>query len=454
MLRDMARGLPSHPWWRRLPAWVDRLAQVGTLPSDTEDEKVRKATLTLASSLMTALAVVWVATYAALGLWLSALIPFVYQVMSTGSIALFARTKRYRLFRASQLCMMLMLPFLLQWSLGGFKTSSAVALWAVTAPLGALMFYGVREALPWFGGFVTLVAISGAIDSQLSRPGIPNTIVVTFFVMNVLGVSTTVYLLLQYFTRARERVLAELARKHTALEAQQEKSERLLLNVLPGPIAERLKASPGVIADGFEGVTVLFADIVRFTPLTDKLPPEEVVALLDRVFSSFDVLTQRYELEKIKTIGDAYMVAGGLPTPRPDHAEAVAEMALDMREEVMRHSGEVGHSLAVRIGMDSGPVVAGVIGRRKFIYDLWGDTVNTASRMESHGVADSIHVTHRTYERLRQGYDLRLRGDLDVKGKGVMTTYFLVGRRSKAEPPAEGPTPSRATPVPHPTRRI
>ncbi|HKP89840.1 MAG TPA: adenylate/guanylate cyclase domain-containing protein [Thermoleophilaceae bacterium] len=434
----MVRGLPPDPpWWRRLPAWVDRLAEVGTLPSDSEDDRVRKSTLTLAAALMTALAVVWVVTYAVLGLWLSALIPFVYQVMSTGSIVLFARTKRYRLFRASQLCMMLILPFLLQWSLGGFETSSAVGLWGVTAPLGALMFYGIREALPWLAGFVALVVISGAIDSQLSTPEIPGAVVVTFFVLNVLGVSTTVYLLLQYFMRARERVLVKLARKHTALEAEQEKSERLLLNVLPAPIAERLKASPGVIADGFEGVTVLFADIVEFTPLADELPPEEVVALLDRVFSGFDELTQRHGLEKIKTIGDAYMVAGGLPIPRPDHAEAVAEMALAMREEVRRHSGEVPHPLDIRIGIDSGPVVAGVIGRRKFIYDLWGDTVNTASRMESHGVADGIQVTQRTYERLRERYDLRSRGEIEVKGKGAMTTYLLLGRTAKAEPPAQ-----------------
>jgi adenylate cyclase len=453
MLRDMGRRLLSHPqWWRRLPTWVDRLAQVGTLPSDTEDEKVRKATLTLSAALITALAVVWVVTYAALELWLSALIPFVYQLMSISSIALFGRTKRYRFFRASQLTMMLMLPFLLQWSLGGFRTSSAVALWALTAPLGALMFYGARQALPWFGGFVALVALSGAIDARLSDPGIPSAVVVAFFVLNVLGVSTTVYLLLQYFMRARERVLAELERKHVALEAEQEKSERLLLNVLPGPIAVRLKASPGVIADGFEGVTVLFADIVRFTPLADELPPEEVVALLDRVFSSFDVLTQRYELEKIKTIGDAYMVAGGLPTPRADHAEAVAEMALDMREELRRHSGEISHPLAIRVGIDSGPVVAGVIGRRKFSYDLWGDTVNTASRMESHGVADGIQVTRRTYERLQHRYELRLRGDVDVKGKGLMKTYLLVGRKQTAHGAAAPSAPSGPAPLPDATR--
>jgi adenylate cyclase len=426
----------SSQWWRQLPDWVDRLAQVGVVPSDTDEERVRKATLTLTSALITLLAVVWVITYGVLGLWLSALIPFTYQVASVASIAAFARTKRYRLFRASQLGMMLALPFLLQWSLGGFGNSSAVALWAFTAPLGALVFLELRRALPWFVAFVALVVVSGVIDSRLTEADVPSGIVITFFVMNVLGVSTTVYLVLQYFMRARERILAELAEKHVALQAEQEKSERLLLNVLPVPIAARLKESPDVIADGFSDVSVLFADIAGFTPLADRLPPEEVVALLNRVFSAFDLLTERHDLEKIKTIGDAYMVAAGLPIPRPDHAEAVAEMALDMRDEVDRCGREAGFSLAVRIGIDCGPVVAGVIGRRKFIYDLWGDTVNTASRMESHGLAGEIQVTSRAYEQLNGRYELRERGEVDVKGKGPMTTYFLVGRAPSVPSPA------------------
>jgi len=423
-----SRPVRSSYWWRRLPDWVDRLASVGVVAADSQEERVRKATFNLISALLTSLAVIWVGTYAALGLWLSAVIPFVYQLASVTSIAAFARTKRYRFFRATQLSMMLVLPFLLQWSLGGFAPSSAVALWALTSPLGALVFLELRRAFPWFAAFVALVAVSGVIDARLTEADVPAWIVTTFFVMNVIGVSTTVYLVLQYFMRARERILAELEEKHLALQREQEKSERLLLNILPAPIAARLKDSHDVIADGFKGVTVLFADIAEFTPLADRLAPEEVVALLNRVFSAFDLLTQRHGLEKIKTIGDAYMVAGGLPIPRRDHAEAVAEMALDMRDEVDGCGREVGFPLAIRVGIDSGPVVAGVIGRQKFIYDLWGDTVNTASRMESDGVAGQIQVTSRAYDRLRGRYELRERGEIDVKGKGPMTTYFLLGR--------------------------
>jgi adenylate cyclase len=422
------RPVRSAYWWRRLPGWVDRLAQVGVVATDSQDDRVRKATLTLTSALITVLAVIWVVTYAAFGLWLSALIPFAYQLASVTSIAAFARSKRFGPFRASQLSLMLVLPFLLQWSLGGFAPSSAVALWALTAPVGALVFLGLRRAVPWFLAFAALVVVSGLIDAQLTEADLPGWIVTAFFVLNVLGVSATAYLVLQYFMRARERILAELEEQHLALQAEQEKSERLLLSILPAPIAARLKDSTDVIADGFTGVTVLFADIVEFTPLADRLPPHDVVALLNRVFSAFDVLTEHHDLEKIKTIGDAYMVAGGLPIPRPDHAEAVAEMALDMLKEVDRCGREAGFPLAIRVGIDSGPVVAGVIGRRKFIYDLWGDTVNTASRMESHGLAGQIQVTSRAYERLKGRYELRERGEIDVKGKGAMTTYLLLGR--------------------------
>jgi guanylate cyclase len=409
---------------------VGRLAHVGAHPSDSEEIRLRKATLTLSSTLMASMAVVWVVTYWSLGLWRSGLIPFVYQLASVTSLVVFARTKRYQLFCVSQLSMSLVLPFLLQASLGGFGASSAVALWAFTAPLGALLFVGVRRAVPWFGAFVVLLVISGVVESRLAEnaAAIPAPIVATFFVLNVLGVSTTCYLLLQYFLRERERILAALDEEHRRLEAEQTRSEQLLLNVLPGPIADRLKESPLLIADSYAEATVLFADLVEFTQLSERMTAHEVVHLLNQVFSRFDDLADRHGLEKIKTIGDAYMVAAGAPVPRPDHAHAVAEMALDMCTEISRCAEETGIALTIRVGFDSGPVTAGVIGRRKFIYDLWGDIVNTASRMESHGLPGCIQVTSRAYERLRDQYDFQRREGVEIKGKGSMTTYLLTGR--------------------------
>jgi len=402
-----------------------RLTALGSLPSDSEELRLRKSVLVLSSSLMATLSFVWVGTYAVLGLWLSAAIPLAYQLASGASLYTFARTRGFQLFRVSQLLMSLLLPFALQWSLGGFAASSAVALWAFTCPVGALLFVGARQAVPWFVAFAALVAFSGAIDPTLSAgaPEIPQGVEVSFFVLNFLGVTTTTYVLLQYFVRARERALAEL-------EVERAKSERLLLNVLPASVADRLKESDEVIADGFGSATVLFADIAGFTPLAQDLAPADAVVMLDRVFAAWDGLAERHGVEKIKTIGDAYMAAAGLPAPREDHAEAIADLALEMGAEAVRCAGEGGVPLEVRIGIDTGPVVAGVIGRAKFTYDLWGDTVNTASRMESHGLPGAIQVTERVYERLRDRYELRRRGTIEVKGKGPMTTYLLLGRRT------------------------
>ncbi|MCX7144098.1 MAG: adenylate/guanylate cyclase domain-containing protein [Proteobacteria bacterium] len=209
------------------------------------------------------------------------------------------------------------------------------------------------------------------------------------------------------------------------LGKERERSERLLLNILPAPIAERLKASEDSIAEHSDGVTVLFADIVGFTPLSASKTPQALVELLNRIFSEFDALADMHGLEKIKTIGDAYMAVAGLPNPRPDHAPRAARMALAMLDATARVAAETGEQLALRIGLDSGPVVAGVIGRRKFTYDLWGDTVNTASRMESHGVPGAIHFTETTGMLLQGTFRLQARGAMVIKGKGDMNTFLL-----------------------------
>jgi adenylate cyclase len=213
------------------------------------------------------------------------------------------------------------------------------------------------------------------------------------------------------------------------LQIEQEKSERLLLNILPQPIADRLKQGTSIIADSFAEVTVLFADIVDFTRLSANMSPTALVVMLNGIFSTFDQLAERHGLEKIKTIGDEYMVVGGLPTPREDHVEAVADMALDMQRTIDEFKVGNDKPIRIRIGINIGPVVAGVIGQRKFSYDLWGDTVNTASRMASHGLSDHTQVTAAVYERLRNKYVFKDRGLVEVKSKGEMATYFLVGKR-------------------------
>jgi PAS domain S-box-containing protein len=225
--------------------------------------------------------------------------------------------------------------------------------------------------------------------------------------------------------------ITERKQAQEELRKQQQQTEKLLLNILPEPIAERLKLEPSTIADSFEEVSVLFADLVGFTAFSAERSAKELVEILNLIFSKFDRLAEKHGLEKIKTIGDAYMVVAGLPTPRTDHAEAIAQMALDMQQAIVNLSAEMGEAFSIRIGINSGSVVAGVIGIKKFSYDLWGDTVNTASRMESQGIPGAIQVTAQTYERLRDNYLFEERGVIRVKGKGEMTTYLLTGRKSQ-----------------------
>ena len=405
----------------RMPSFVRRwlwsLALVGVEDGDDDTIRAQKAALTLAASLIVGLSVVWVATYLALGLPVSAAIPFSYQVASVVSLILFARSKSYRLLRFSQAAMMTVLPFVLQWSIGGFVASSAVSLWALVAAVGTMFFFTAAESVPWFGLFVGLTVASGLLDPALSTTPapIPVPIRTAFFVLNVTGVSLTVYALLQYAVRARDDAFA--------------RSEGLLLNVLPRSIAERLKREPGVIADAHDDVTVLFADVVDFTQFTGRTEPARVVGVLDEIFKAFDELAERRGLEKIKTIGDAYMVAAGLPEARPDHAEAMADMALDMQEAIALVCAPLGLAIQIRIGFESGPVIAGVIGRHKFIYDLWGDTVNTASRLESHGLPGRIQVGEDAYRLLRDRYAFEDRGDIELKGTGRRHAYLLIGPR-------------------------
>jgi class 3 adenylate cyclase len=221
--------------------------------------------------------------------------------------------------------------------------------------------------------------------------------------------------------------ITERRQAEVALRLARKKAELLLLNILPQAVAERLKRGQRTIAESFEEVTVLFADLVEFTKFSTQTSPTELVEILNVIFSKFDRLADQHGVEKIKTIGDAYMVVAGLPTPRRDHAQAIAQMGLDMQKAIAQLNSEIGGAFKIRIGINSGPVVAGVIGIKKFSYDLWGDTVNTASRMESHGIAGYIQVTAATYERLKDEYRFEKRGSIQVKGKGEMTTYLLTG---------------------------
>jgi class 3 adenylate cyclase len=416
-------------WTDRLPVKLRQLAAVGVNAEDPEDLRLDKAMLTLVSSLLALMACVWVAIYLSIGLPRSAAIPFAYQLCVIASLVAFARTKRFSEVRMILLALMLVLPFALQWSLGGFVNGSAVAVWAGITPVLAYLF-GVRSWI-WLLGFIALLGVSGVFETTLTRsaPHIDTGVQTGLFVIDLAGPSIVAFLALLYFATERDRALAALVHEHRLLEAEQARSERLLLNILPAPIADQLRDHAETIAESQPQVTVLFADIVGFTPLAEHLGPEAVVDLLNEVFLAFDDLAQAAGLEKIKTIGDAYMVVGGLPTPRPDHLTAVLELAIAMCDAIAKVKTPHGPALELRVGIDSGSVVAGVIGRHKFSYDVWGDTVNTASRMESHGVAGRIHVTERVARAAEARFDFEPRGSVAIKGKGTLTTFLLVSAK-------------------------
>jgi adenylate cyclase len=422
----------------RLPAFLntvlERVGRIGADPADTDEQRLRKALLVLITILILPISVVWWLLYLSFGSW-TGWFAFLYFVVSLASIVFFARTRNTELFLQVQLTSILFLPTISMIWLGGVLPAGGVGLWAILAPLGALVFRGVASGVRWYIAFLAIFVACGVAGSVLNiETRIPEWFSTLMLVLNVAVGGTIVFTLLALFAQQRHDALA-------ALRVEQDKAENLLLNILPRSIAEKLKSETQTIADSFGSASILFADVVDFTPLSQRLPAAEVVGILDRLFSHFDTLADRYGLEKIKTIGDCYMVAAGVPNPRPDHALAMARMAIDMRE-AMRDADAVGDlGLELRIGLNSGPVVAGVIGRKRFLYDLWGDAVNTASRMESAGVPGQIQITGATYELIKDEFECKRRGTIDVKGKGPLETWYLVGRK------AGGPAGTGAGPV-------
>ena len=419
-IRSRSGGRPSRGWFAGMAA---RLGMIGADPYDDEDLRQKKALLVLLAVLILPVAVVWAACYFAFGspVWILSF-GFGYFVISVGSLVVFARTRSFMPFLVTQLLDVLLLPALAQMVSGGFIPIGGVGLWGILAPLGALVFLDVRQAIWWFIGFVTAFVLLGiAGELYFLDTDLPKSLTTTMLALNVVGAGAVAFTVLASFATQRNAAMA-------ALRAEQARSEALITNVLPSSIAERLKEATGSIADHVECVTILFADVVNFTPLSERLPAAEVVGMLDRLFSRFDALVERHGLEKIKTIGDCYMAAAGAPDPCLDHARRTALLALEMRAALaVPIAGQ--ESLEMRIGIDTGPVTAGVIGTKRFHYDLWGDAVNTASRMESSGRPGEIQIARATYEALKDEFVCTRRGTIPVKGKGEMETWYLVGAR-------------------------
>ena len=412
----MRVGLPSwRPGGHDLTGWAGR---IGATAADTNETALQKRLAVVLCAGTLPLTMLWSVVYLLAHVPYAAAIPAFYTVFTLVNTALFAWTHNLECYRFTQLLLILILPWLVTVALGGFAQSSVVIIWAALCPLGSLLLEELRQTLLWIAGFVALLIVTALLQPHLAKAHLPDAFVTWFVVLNVGSVIAIAFGLLYYFVGRRNLFQA--------------RSEMLLLNILPKEISEALKTQPRVIAAHYDGASILFADIVEFTPMAATMTPLRLVDLLNDVFQCFDTLVDKYDLEKIKTIGDCYMVAAGVPRPRVDHAQALVNFALDMQAEVARRKFG-GRRLAFRIGINSGPVVAGVIGRRKFIYDLWGETVNMASRMESHGRSGVIQIARGTFDLVDDEFECHAQGTIEVKGAGRVETWSVTGRKPAAE---------------------
>jgi adenylate cyclase len=396
---------------------LDRALNIGSGPDDVPELRRQKRLLVGFALAVIPPDPVWSSIYYVFGETTAAIIPMLYIPLTLTNLFLFARTRDFDRARQGQCLIILALPFLLHVALGGFHLSSGVLLWSVLAPFCALVFGGVGVGARWLIAFAGAVALGAVLEIRVTN-GLPEWTVTGFFVANIATISGVAFGLLASYARQ--------------LAAERGRSERLLLNVLPAPIAARLREREEVIADAYEAATVIFADVVNSTPLSVELSPEQMVALLNEHVAGFDSLADEHGVEKIRTIGDNWMGVAGVPQPRPDHADAVARLALGMLAFVAERRRAGLRCLDFRIGINSGAVIGGVIGRRKFVFDIWGDPVNMASRMESHGEPGRIQLTQATYRLLADRFVCEPRGTIEVKGKGLVQTWWLIAERQPA----------------------
>ncbi len=394
---------------------VDGAAALAGRPTDSDEERLQKAIfaiLALTGALI--ITPVWGTLYVFLGEPVAALGPYGFMAVTTAFVLYALRTGGVGPFPYVLAYYNLASCIWIHAALGGFDGSSAIMLWAVFTPVGLLLFLGRRPAFVAVPFFVGALVVLAFLDGRLAESAdLPEAVIAAFYVLNIGAASMVLFAVLLYFLAQRDEA--------------QKRSDFLLLNILPRSIAERLKRAPGTIADRFDEVTILYMDLVGFTPLSAELPAGDMVRWLNDVYTDIDSMALEYGAEKIKTIGDGYMAAVGVPEPRVDHAAIAARLAIDIRDYMLACAPLAGHTISCRLGLNSGPVIGGVIGTHKFQYDLYGDTVNTASRMESHAEPGEIQVSRSTYQLIADRFEFRPRGFVDVKGKGPMETYYLVG---------------------------
>lgn len=415
---------------------ISVVAKIGVSPSDSDEVRMQKAIQNFAILLGAIPVQLFLGSvYLRFNELLTCKILFGSALISIILLIFFALKKiNYHFYKFISLTTAYIAPFFGTLTLGGIVSSSFVIMWGIVGPLFALVLYKPRQAAYWFLVFCILVTICVISQPYLPQgnniPILWQSILAAFNGVNIAGM---VFGALLFFVIQRDAAYKLLDIEKGKVETEKGKAESLLLNILPKDIAEFLKNEPKVFADSYDQTSILFADVVNFTSLSADLQPMELVEILNEVFSHFDELVEKYDLEKIKTIGDCYMVASGIPRSRVDHAQAIASLALDMQNYVEKRQFG-GKQIQFRIGINSGPVVAGVIGRKKFIYDLWGDAVNIASRMESSGQPGVIQVTRSTYELISDSFICESQASVNVKGKGETEVWHLKGAKVTIQP--------------------
>ena len=415
--------------------FVDDLVGRGIHAGDPEELRSHKKIFAVGLTASCLVSLLWGLSYTVLGLDRAAWVGYGAVLANVALLTLFRSGGAYRPLLLVHSVLNLLLPFVAQCLLGGIQRSGCLGLWAVVGPLTVLV-HELPGAWIWFTGFLMLQLGSVASEAWWAARAAPLApgLSTLFLISNLVGVLSLLFFPLQYVDLLRRRLKERVRNQAQSLAMEHANSERLLHNMLPEAVARRLKAGQGMVVQAHGDASVLFADIAGFTGYSAQLPPAELVEMLNSVFCLFDALAEEFGLEKIKTIGDAYMAVGNVTGGSDAHLADMAEMALAMQQVFASH-GAYSHGLNLRLGIHCGPVVAGVIGTKKLSFDLWGDTVNVASRLESQGEPGRVQVSQAVQERLRRDFLFEERGPIELKGRGVMHTWWLLGRRPA---PADG----------------
>jgi class 3 adenylate cyclase/tetratricopeptide (TPR) repeat protein len=412
-----------------------RLTTMSAAQGDTSEVVIQKMSIVYISIATCVAALVWTGLYYYYyGLCLITVLPFCYFLLVGPSLIIYFFTKKQLILVNTQLFCIFFITLMIECFSGGFK-GGVVILWAFLAPVGALMYQGVRQAAVWMGMFILAIIILAVFHDYFAESYHPisETAQYMFDCMNIIGPCIVIYFSMQYYVKSLTRDGRLLLKNNTTLSdtlgeltLEKQKSDNLLLNILPIEVAEELKAKGSTTARYYDNVTVMFTDFVDFTVAGEHMSPQDLVDELNTCFKAFDEITAKYNIEKIKTVGDAYIAVAGLPTPLPNHAELVIRAAIEINNFIInRQAQKPENTFHMRIGVHSGSVVAGIVGVKKFAYDIWGDTVNTAARMEQSSEAGKINISHTTYELVKDNINCTYRGEMEVKGKGQLKMYYV-----------------------------